>query len=860
MPGGLSRGRSFLRDAAAVPARPRPRAILGFTLPLLLLALQWALWPILQPFAWALFYPSVLLAVWLGGTAAGLTASVIWTALVVRLFVPVGAGDGRGALLLPTAIYLSTGVVISLAFGRAAAATAEALRALRASETTLSRAQAVAHIGSWYLDVARNQLTWSPEVYRIFGIAPGTPLTYDAFLAHVHPDDRDTLDRAWKTALHGTPYDVEHRILVNNRVRWVRERAQVEFDTTGSAAEGVGTVQDITERKAAEETMRRLYRAERALSRCNQALVRATDEPTLFQQVCDTIVEDAGYRLCWIGRAEHDDAKSVRPVAWAGLGADYLETASITWSDTPRGRGPAGTSIRSRETVVVKDIAAESLMAPWREEALKRGYASLVSIPLVVDGDVFGAILIYSAEPRDFDTDEVQLLTELADDLTFGIGTLRTRQRHDRAEQEIRTLNAQLERRVAERTAELQAAHAGLERAREHEIEIGFRIQQTLLLDEPPADVPGLRIAALTVPSQRIDGDFYAFIRHPGHVLDAVVGDVMGKGVPAALVGAAAKSHFLRAIGDLMPREPGDRLPEPHDIVMLAHAGVVRHLIALESFVTVCYARFDVPRRRLVLVDCGHTGIVHLHAAAGSADLVRGVNLPLGVREGEIYEQSSVPYDAGDLFLLYSDGITEARNGAGEPFGIERLMRCLRDTRGREPSDIVQHIRRAVVGYSHAERLTDDVTAVAVATEPLPLPAASDALDIGSDLGELRRVRAFVRAFCARVRDPALGDARVAALELAVNEVVSNVIKHAYHGHPHQRIHLEAEAYADRLTVLVHHLGDAFDRSTVVPPALDGSRESGFGVYIIERSVDLVRYYRDERGRHCVALTVHRFE
>jgi sigma-B regulation protein RsbU (phosphoserine phosphatase) len=124
-------------------------------------------------------------------------------------------------------------------------------------------------------------------------------------------------------------------------------------------------------------------------------------------------------------------------------------------------------------------------------------------------------------------------------------------------------------------------------------------------------------VAALTIPSQRIDGDFYVFLRHSNESLDVIVGDVMGKGVPAALLGAATKSHFLRALSDLMVLAKDRKLPEPKEIVMLAHAELVRHLIDLDSFVTLCYARFDMGRRSLDLVDCGHTGVVHLHGKTG---------------------------------------------------------------------------------------------------------------------------------------------------------------------------------------------------------------------------------------------------
>lgn len=129
--------------------------------------------------------------------------------------------------------------------------------ALRRSEENLNLAQAVSHTGSWYLDVRNNALEWSAETYRIFGIPQGQALTLENFVARILPEDREMVLQAWEAALHGAPYDIEHRILVNNEIRWVREQIAMSFDAAGHAVAGVGSVQNITERKQAEETLRK---------------------------------------------------------------------------------------------------------------------------------------------------------------------------------------------------------------------------------------------------------------------------------------------------------------------------------------------------------------------------------------------------------------------------------------------------------------------------------------------------------------------------------------------------------------------------------------------------------------------------
>lgn len=124
--------------------------------------------------------------------------------------------------------------------------------ALRQSQDALNQAQAIARLGSWQLDVENNVLIWSDEVFRIFAVTDNKPMSYADFLARVVPEDRDLVDRAWQAALRGAPYDIEHRINAAGTTKWVRERAQIQFDDYGKPVSALGTVQDISTRKTTE--------------------------------------------------------------------------------------------------------------------------------------------------------------------------------------------------------------------------------------------------------------------------------------------------------------------------------------------------------------------------------------------------------------------------------------------------------------------------------------------------------------------------------------------------------------------------------------------------------------------------------
>jgi PAS domain S-box-containing protein len=323
--------------------------------------------------------------------------------------------------------------------------------ALRQSETKLRREQSIlteaeklSHTGAWEWDVVSGAWSFSDEWLRIHGTDRKT-LTPEELILIAHPDDRPSILQAFEEVRKGErPYNIEHRIIQQDtgKVRVVRASGIFVRDEEGKVAKVYGCAQDITEQKQAEEALLRLNRELRALSNCNQTLLHATDEQSLLHEICRIVCEEAGYRVAWVGYAEHNEAKSVRPVAWTGTEEEDVANLGITWADTERGRGIIATAIRSGKTCCIKDYATDPEVAPGRESALQHGFRSGIALPLKDEHtNIFGSLNIYSAQPNTFTSEEIRLLEELAADLAFGIITLRSRAARERAEQEVALLS-----------------------------------------------------------------------------------------------------------------------------------------------------------------------------------------------------------------------------------------------------------------------------------------------------------------------------------------------------------------------------------------------------------------------------------
>jgi phosphoserine phosphatase RsbU/P len=395
-----------------------------------------------------------------------------------------------------------------------------------------------------------------------------------------------------------------------------------------------------------------------------------------------------------------------------------------------------------------------------------------------------------------------------------------------------------------------------LHKARAREMTIASRIQQMLLLGSPPHDIPGIEIGAFAIPSQYVDGDFYDFIRYGDSCVDIIQGDVMGKGIPAALLGAAAKAYFLRAHSSLMYDQRCEGLPSPEAIVTQVNSCIVDELMNLESFITLCYARLDTAARTLQFVDCGHTKTVYYCAAEGRCRLLDGVNMPLGFSRQDVYKTTTVPFAEGDLFLFYSDGLTEARSPDGGFFGEERIMEIIVQNACLAVDEINRMIFYAATAFTCGQNFSDDLTCVLVAIRDKKTETRGehDLLTTTSSLKELAGIRSFVGNFCTRLAYPPMSQEGIAALELAVNEAATNIMKHSYGGSAAGRIDLEAVDYPGYVLISMRHGGLNFKRCDVAAPHFDGTAEGGFGIFIIEQSVDDVSYGSDGHGNHEIVL------
>ena len=195
---------------------------------------------------------------------------------------------------------------------------------------------------------------------------------------------------------------------------------------------------EIEGHKAAEQKLTRINRLYTVLGKINEAIIRIREPERLFQEACRIIVEDGALRMAWVGACDAEHPR-VRPVAHFGHEDGYLTRAHISIDPAiPEGEGPTGLAFREKRYIINDDTEINPVMAPWREEALRRGYLSSASLPLIANGDVIAIMTIYAPEPYFFKDEEQQLLSSLSDDLAFAIESMKTEKKKKAAEEELK--------------------------------------------------------------------------------------------------------------------------------------------------------------------------------------------------------------------------------------------------------------------------------------------------------------------------------------------------------------------------------------------------------------------------------------
>jgi len=368
-----------------------------------------------------------------------------------------------------------------------------------------------------------------------------------------------------------------------------------------------------------------------------------------LRQVCDIIVSVGGYRFAWVGFALHDEDKSVRPVAHAGHEDGYLQDIAVSWADTPLGRGPMGTAIRTERPDVLQDMQTDLAYAPWRAAARARGYASMIALPLRCEGEALGALSIYSSVPDAFDAEEVSLLMELADDLAYGLAALRARVERAWAEEALAhqalhdALTGLPNRRLLYDRLEqalLAAGRAGVSLALllldlDHFKEVNDTFGHhhgDLLLCEVGARLAGLLRGVDTVA--RLGGDEFAMILGESDAAGAerVAGQVrIALEAPIMIEGQAL--HAAGSIGVVVAPEHGD---DAHTLLRRADVAMYAAKSSKAGHVIYAPAQDRHNRQRLTLIGDLREAIAGGALALPYQPQVAPTSMPFDARGGRV--------------------------------------------------------------------------------------------------------------------------------------------------------------------------------------------------------------------------------
>ncbi|MFM9998037.1 MAG: PAS domain S-box protein, partial [Burkholderiaceae bacterium] len=653
--------------------------------------------------------------------------------------------------------------------------------ALRESEARAHATFEQAAVGVLQQSADRRFLRVNQTLCRMLSYEREEFLELDANVL-IHPDDLDAAiagtQRLFRGEIASHVEEKRYRHHDGHYV-WVRLTASLLNDESGRPLTMIGVVEDIGQRRAAE------LERDQLLQQFREAAVDLERQRLALDEHAIVSISDATGRITYVNS---------RLCAVSGYSADELlgrQHSLLVLAgdhDTPSPLQWTAEGARALGRELLKRLQAGGI---WRGELVHKRK----------DGSRFWAAS--TVVPMRDAQGRLQQVFSIQTDITARV----------QAEQE-------------------------LQMSRSREVMIGARIQQSLLVDTPDQRLPGLWLSTLSQASQGIDGDFVELVSLGARGVDIIVGDVMGKGVGAALMGAATKMQFSRCFAELLAR-PGmsDSLPAPAEVMAAVHRAMTPRLQELDAFVTLSYLRLDTQTGRLTWVGCGHEEPLLL-GADGQVRKLHNQHPPLGVLGEVEFEQETLPLVRGDALFLSSDGAADALLPDGSRLGRERvvglLVGLLREL--HTPAAALHALRREI--DATGARLTDDLTLALALLSGDTLRASRRELSRGLD--DLGQVRGLVDD---RARKAGLDEVGASLFALACVEAYTNAVRHT-RGRPSQApIELIVLVDDDALTVDIVTLGEPFEPPQgAAETSFDEFPEGGFGLSIMRQTADSVSH------------------
>lgn len=485
----------------------------------------------------------------------------------------------------------------------------------------------------------------------------------------------------------------------------------------------------------------------------------------------------------------------------------------------PIGKGIAGHVAKTGEIINIPDAYSDPRFNPEVDRQTGYRTKTILCAPLKNnDGEIVGVIQVLNKKGKAgavFEAEDEEILLALAGQAAVAI------------------TNAVYHKEVL--------AKQKLER----DLQIARTVQQSFLPSSPPK-VRGYQFEAFYKAAQEVGGDFYDFIPLSEDQVGLIMGDVSGKGVPAALFMARLMSDF-RFIS-LIEEEPKDILARVNDILAeRSQRGM---------FVTLEFVILDILKKRITFSSAGHLPPVLVKSDGSVHRLEVEKGIPLGIAGGREFSQDAVPFEGGDTLLLYTDGLMEARDAKGREFGLERIEKIISRNADSAAKRIKSNLLREINSFVTDTPQHDDLTFILMkanksggATRKKKAPAGKRpgvgrggeniSLSVPSDPGYLALVRKNVETFIGPL---GFTESQRRKIVLAVDEASSNVIKYGYKGDTEKRIDFTMEASKGKLTIKIRDYGETPDPEKIKPRRLDDVRPGGLGTHFLNEVMDSVDY------------------